>query len=95
VDPAGGEQELLAGHGFFRVDLYDWPEFASHTETAYLKGMGATRSVDSVELTVQPPGGSAMRGYPNGLIGRDWRRKVPGEQDGTPYASEAIRCHGL
>ncbi|MES1245806.1 MAG: hypothetical protein ABUT39_29635 [Acidobacteriota bacterium] len=26
-------------------------------ETAYLKGLGATRSVDSVDLTVQPPGG--------------------------------------
>jgi tetratricopeptide (TPR) repeat protein len=28
-------------------------------ETAYLKGLGATSSVDSVSLTVQPPGGSS------------------------------------
>jgi hypothetical protein len=30
-------------------------------ETAYLKGLGATRSVDSVDLTVQPPGGSVRQ----------------------------------
>lgn len=30
-------------------------------ETAYLKGLGATSSVDTVTLTVQPPGGSSSR----------------------------------